>query len=118
MEKELNNDFYIEIKNLLEKYEAIKPAVIINFKGSTPFQAMIDDREVYDKYGNVSHVIGSPSTGAKHEETAIVLGVKNWFSGRGSDDEGRLRWLMNTINQRFYPLMHTYIDNTGGFSDW
>ena len=28
MEKQLNNDFYIEIKNLLEKYEAIKPAVI------------------------------------------------------------------------------------------
>ena len=103
--------FYSEIKELLEKYKNLEPAMIVNFLGAPSVEIMTDYHKLYQENPNYDQFwIETPTTSAKHAETALVLGTKNWFKARSYDEEGRLRWLLHQINRKYYTLNEVYYE--------
>ena len=108
MDKDLNNEFYLELKMLLEKYQGIYPAVIAIHTGLVGANVMIDGNG-FEGMPQVEHfAIGQ---GAKNE-SMLVMGCKNWFKARGFNEEGVLSKALNLVQSRFYRLKDRYYDNS------
>ena len=107
MNEEINNEFYLELKMLLEKYQSIQPAVVAIHKGFVGHNAMIDGSGMKGMPQVEHFEVGQ---GTKNE-SMLVMGCKNWFYARGFDEDGIMRKALSQLQSRFYRLKDRYYDN-------
>ena len=106
----LEDGFYSEIKQLLEKYKSIKPALIVTHVGdNVPYELRVNYQEDWNSMP-LAEILELPRN-REDKDVAYIINVEHWVDPRGWDQEGKLSKILEMIRMRFFELKSKYLNN-------